>query len=41
MVMNFNITYCPSDDMDMLADIFTKPLNNVKVEKFRKEMLHG
>lgn len=29
--------YCPSDDM--LADIFTKPLNKVKFEKFRNEML--
>lgn len=30
-----NCTYCPSDDM--LADIFTKPLNNIKFDKFRKK----
>lgn len=32
-----NCVYCPSDDM--LADIFTKPLNNIKFRKFRNEML--
>lgn len=31
------INYCPSNEQ--LADIFTKPLNSVKFEMFRKQLL--
>lgn len=33
---NVNVTYCPS--ADMLADIFTKPLNRVKLEDIRERI---